>query len=330
MAAAAAKTVCVTGGSGFIASWLIKDLLRRGYTVNATVRFPKDPKKIDHLVSLEGAKERLKLMKADLMEEGSFDAAIAGCEGVFHCASPFFLHDTPDPQAELIDPAVKGTLNVLGSAARTPSVRRAVLTSSEAAIAFNRTPRTADTVVDETWWSDPDHCKENEMWYVLSKTLAEKAAWDFVQLKSGGARFDLVSINPPCVIGPMMQPSLNQSCANVLSLINGGETYPNVAYGWVHVRDVVEAHILAFEKREANGRYYVAERSANPPQLINILAQLYPNLKFPKRCADKKPLAPAYKVNNERAKKLGVTITPLELALKETVESLKEKGFLKA
>ncbi|CAH9097487.1 unnamed protein product [Cuscuta europaea] len=320
-----ATTVCVTGGSGFIASWLIKHLLRLQYSVNATVRYPNDPKKVSHLLSLEGAKERLKLFKADLLEEGSFDAAIDGCEGVFHCASPFFLHHTPDPQADLIDPAVKGTLNVLGSVARKPSVKRVILTSSEAAIAFNRNPRTADTVIDETWWSDPDYCRANKMWYVLSKTLAEKAAWEFVKERG----IDLVSINPPCVIGPMLQPSLNTSSANVLSLIDGAETYPNVAYGWVHVKDVVDAHILAFEKPEANGRYYVAERCANPLDLIAILGELYPNLKFPQRCADGNPLVPAYKVNNKRAKELGVVLTPLKQALKESVESLKEKGFLK-
>ncbi|KAK6164133.1 hypothetical protein DH2020_000997 [Rehmannia glutinosa] len=320
----AGKTVCVTGGSGYIASWLVKYLLQRGYNVKATVRYPNDPKKTNHLLSLDGAKERLKLLKADLLEEGSFDAAVAGCDGVFHCASPFFL-ETSNPQEELIDPAVKGTLNVLGSCAKTPSVKRVILTSSEAAIAFNRTPRTSETVIDETWWADPDYCRENQMWYVLSKRLAEGAAWDFAKEKG----IDLVSINPCCVIGPMLQPMLNTSCGQVLSLINGSETYQNTAYGWVHVKDVVDAHILAYEKPEANGRYYIVERCARPYDLVQILRELYPNLKLPERCADDKPLVPNYKVNTERAKKLGVVFTPLKQALKDTVESLKEKGFFK-
>ncbi|PIN07482.1 Flavonol reductase/cinnamoyl-CoA reductase [Handroanthus impetiginosus] len=320
----AGKTVCVTGGSGYIASWLIKKLLELGYTVKASVRYPDDPKKTHHLLSLAGAKERLKLFKADLLEEGSFDAAIDGCDGVFHCASPFFLQTTK-PQEELIDPAVKGTVNVLGSCAKFPSVKRVILTSSEAAIAFNRTPRTADAVIDETWWADPDYCKENQMWYVLSKRLAEGVAWDIAKEKG----IDLISINPSCVIGPMLQPTLNTSSAQVLDLINGAETYPNTAYGWVHVNDVVDAHILAYEKPEANGRYYVVERAAHPLDLINILRELYPNLKYPEKCADDNPLVPAYKVNTERAKKLGVVFTPLKQALKDTVESLKEKGFFK-
>jgi nucleoside-diphosphate-sugar epimerase len=319
----AGKTVCVTGGSGYIASWLIKNLLERGYTVRASVRDPNDPKKTQHLLSLNGAKERLKLFKADLMEEGSFDAEINGCDGVFHCASPFFL-ESSKPQEELVDPAVKGTLNVLGACAKASSVKRVILTSSEASIAFNRTPRTPEAVVDETWWADPDYCRENQMWYVLSKRLAEGAAWDLAKEKG----IDLVSINPSCVIGPMLQPSLRESCGQVLALI-GSETCPNAAYGWVHVKDVVDAHILAYEKPEANGRYYVVERCAHHLDLANMLRELYPNLKFATKCADGQPPLPTYQVNAERAKQLGVSFIPLKEALKDTVETLKEKGFLK-
>ncbi|KAG8388988.1 hypothetical protein BUALT_Bualt02G0182700 [Buddleja alternifolia] len=318
------STVAVTGGSGYIASWLIKSLLQRGYTVKASVRYPDDPKKTQHLLALAGAKERLKLMKADLLEEGSFDALVEGCKGVFHCASPFFLQTT-NPQEELIDPAVKGTLNVLGSVARTPSVKRVIVTSSEAAIVFNHKPRGADAVIDETWWSDPDYCRENQLWYPLSKLLAEKAAWEFAKEKG----IDMITINPCCVIGPMLQPTLNTSCSQVLALIDGSETVFNTAYGFVHVNDVVDAHILAYEKPEASGRYYIAERCAHPLDLVKILKELYPHLKYPEKCSDDKPLVQAYQSNVEKVKKLGVKITPLKQALKETVESLKEKGFFK-
>ena len=110
------------------------------------------------MLALEGAKERLQLFKANLLEEGSFDSAIDGCQGVFHTASPFY-HDVKDPQAELLDPAVKGTINVLSTCLKTPSVKRVVLTSSIAAVAFNGMPRTPDTIVDETWFADPDYCR---------------------------------------------------------------------------------------------------------------------------------------------------------------------------
>ncbi|KAK6164131.1 hypothetical protein DH2020_000995 [Rehmannia glutinosa] len=318
------STVCVTGGSGFIASWLVKCLLQRGYNVKASVRFPNDPRKTQHLLSLDGAKERLKLYKADLLEEGSFDDIVDGCDGVFHTASPFFF-DTKDPQADLIDPAEKGTLNVLGSCAKQSSLKRVILTSSEAAVSFNGKPRTPEVVVDETWWSDPDYCRENQLWYVLSKTLAEKAAWKFVKEKG----IDMVSINPAAVLGPLLQPTLNTSCSNISTLINGAETFPNATYGWTDVKDVVNAHILAFEKPEANGRYLMVERTAHFSELTRILRELYPTFKLPEKCADDQPYQPTYQVSKERAKSLGVNFTPFEQSVKETAESLMEKGFLK-
>ncbi|XP_028118065.1 tetraketide alpha-pyrone reductase 1-like [Camellia sinensis] len=107
------KVVCVTGASGYIASWLVKLLLLRGYTVKASVRNPNDPKKTEHLLALDGAKERLHLFQADLLEEGSFDPIVDGCEGVFHTASPVHF-SVSDPQVELIDPALKGTGVVTG------------------------------------------------------------------------------------------------------------------------------------------------------------------------------------------------------------------------
>ena len=137
------KLVAFTGASGYIASWLVKLLLVRGYTVKASIRDPNDHRKVDHLLNLDGAKERLHLVKANLLEEGSFDSLVDGCEGVFHTASPFY-HDVRDPQAELIDPAVKETLNVLKSCAKSPAVKRVVLTSSIAAVAYTGKPLTPE------------------------------------------------------------------------------------------------------------------------------------------------------------------------------------------
>ncbi|XP_042014547.1 phenylacetaldehyde reductase-like isoform X2 [Salvia splendens] len=283
-----------------------------------------NPKKTQHLLELDGAKERLNLIKADLLEEGSFDAVVDGCDGVFHTASPFFI-GTNDPQADLIDPALKGTLNVLGSCARTPSIKRVVLTSSIAAVFANGRPRTPEVVVDETWWSDPDFCKTMQQWYMLSKTLAEDAAWKFVKEKG----IDMVAINPSMVIGPLLQPTLNTSSTSILNLINGAETYQNAVVGWVDVRDVANAHILAFEDPAANGRYCTVGRVAHYSELVKILQELDPTLHLPEKRADDKPLMPTYQVSKERAKSLGVEFTPLEETLKLTVESLKEKGFFK-
>ncbi|KAL3828201.1 hypothetical protein ACJIZ3_017003 [Penstemon smallii] len=318
------KTVAVTGGSGYIASWLVKSLLDRGYTVKASVRDINDPRKTQHLLALDGAEERLHLVKADLLEEGSYDTLVDGCDGVFHTASPFYYPIT-DPQAELIDPALKGTLNVLGSCAKTPSVKRVVLTSSLATVSFNGKPLTPEVVVDETWWSDPEFCRENQLWYVLSKTLAEDAAWEFAEEKG----LDLISVNPALVIGPLLQPTLNTSSAAILNLINGAMTYPNITSAWVNVKDVADAHILAFENPSANGRYCVVESVAHRSEIVNILRELYPSFQLPEKCSDDKPFLPTYQVSNERAKNLGVNFIPLKESIKETVESLEEKSFFR-
>ncbi|CAN0901783.1 Phenylacetaldehyde reductase [Linum grandiflorum] len=319
MSSGEGQTVCVTGASGYIASWIVKLLLSRGYTVKASVRDPNDPKKTEHLRALEGASDRLLLFKANLLEEGSFDSGVEGCVAVFHTASPFY-HDVKDPQLELIDPALKGTLNVLNSCAKTPSIKRVVLTSSIAAVAYNGKPRTPDVVVDETWFSNPD------LWYVVSKTLAEDAAWKFAKEKG----MDLVAINPAMVIGPLLQPTLNTSAAAVLSIMKdaGAQTFPNATFGWVHVKNVAEAHIKAFEIPSANGRYCMVEKVAHYSEVLKILKGLYPSVQLPEKCADEKPSVPTYQVSKEKAKTLGIEFIPLDVSLKETVESLKEKGFV--
>ncbi|EEF44595.1 phenylacetaldehyde reductase isoform X2 [Ricinus communis] len=317
------KVVCVTGGSGYIGSWLIKHLLQKGYTVKATVRDPSDSKKTDHLLALDGAKERLHLFKADLLAEGSFDSVVDGCDGVFHSASPVLFSAT-DPQTELIDPAIKGTLNVLKSCAKVKSVKRVVITSSMAAVLRSRRPLTADVVVDETWYSDPEVCKELKVWYALSKTLAEEAAWNFAKENA----IDLVTINPTYVIGPMLQPTLNSSVEMILNLIKGAETYPNAYYSSADIRDVVDVHIQAFEVPSASGRYCVVPNVLHYSEVVKIIHEHYPTLHLPEKCDETQLLSPSFKVSNEKAKSLGINYIPFEVTLKGTIESLKEKGFL--
>ncbi|KAL6327747.1 hypothetical protein AAG906_024717 [Vitis piasezkii] len=293
------KVVCVTGASGYIASWLVKLLLQRGYTVKATVRDPNDPKKTEHLLALEGAKERLHLFKANLLEEGSFDSVVDGCDGVFHTASPvvlivddprFILYWFHSHTAQLIDPALKGTMSVLGSCAKVPSVKRVVVTSSMASVAFNGKPLAPDVLVDESWFSDPVFCEKSKLWYMLSKTLAEEAAWKFA--KENG--IDMVTINPGWVIGPLLQPTLNLR-----------DTFPNKTHRWVDVRDVAMAHIQAYELSTARGRYC----------LVGSILHY------------DKPYEPTYMVSQEKTKSLGIDFTPLEVSMKDTVESLREKNF---
>ncbi|KAL5063127.1 hypothetical protein RYX36_024864 [Vicia faba] len=295
------KVVCVTGASGYIASWIVKFLLQRDYTVRATVRDLGNPKKVDHLIKLDGAKERLQLFKADLLEEASFDSVVEGCDGVFHTASPV-RGVVNDPQAELIDPAVKGTLNVLKSCVKSPSVKRVVFTSSIAAVAFNTRPKNPKVIVDETWFSDPDFCRESQFWYILSKTLAEAAAWEFkriLQLHNKRTQF-----------------------------LNAGIPFPNYAFGWVNVKDVAIAHIRAYEIASASGRYCLSERVVHHSELANMLQDLYPTLQISDKCENEETYTTTYQISKEKAVSLGIEFTSLEISLKETMESFKEKKIV--
>ncbi|KAF0901125.1 hypothetical protein E2562_038034 [Oryza meyeriana var. granulata] len=191
------RTVCVTGAGGFIASWLVKLLLENGYTVRGTVRNSDDAAKNAHLRALAGAAERLALVRAELLDKESLAAAFAGCEGVFHTASPI----TDDPE-KMIEPAMSGARNVITEAADVGSVRRVVMTSSIGAV-YMDPRRGAGEEVDETCWSDLDHCRDTGNWYCYAKTVAEQAAWELAKER----RLDLVVVNPSLVLGPLLQPA---------------------------------------------------------------------------------------------------------------------------
>ncbi|RLN03003.1 cinnamoyl-CoA reductase 1-like [Panicum miliaceum] len=188
-------TVCVTRAGGFIASWLVKLLLHKGYTVRGTARNP----------------ERLTLVRADPLDKESLAAAFRGCEGIFHTASPV----TDDP------PAVDGTRNVINAAADVGSVRRVVFTSSIGAVYMD--PRHGPGAeVDETCWSDLEYCKNTKShnkqnWYCYAKTVAEQAAWELAKQR----QVDLVVVNPSLVLGPLLQPAVNASTWRVLKYLDG-------------------------------------------------------------------------------------------------------------
>ncbi|KAL8268622.1 hypothetical protein R6Q59_002420 [Mikania micrantha] len=319
------KVVCVTGASGFIASWIVKLLLDRGYTIRATVRSLDDPKKTQHLLDLDGAKERLSLFEANLTVEGSFDTAVNGCECVFHTASPV-LFSVDDPQAQLIDPAIKGTLNVLKSATKVQGLKRVVLTSSMAAVMFVERPLESGVVVDESWSSDPLFCEQKKLWYHVSKTLAEDAAVKFA--KENG--LELVVINPGYVIGPALQPTLNLTIHGFMGIISTGkEVFSDGIYRLADVRDVANAHTLAFENPEANGRYCIVGKVVRSLEILKIADKLYPSLGHSERFKDGNCVEPLpYDVSRAKAERLGVKFTPLEVSIKDTVESLKQKNLL--
>lgn len=253
------KPVLVTGATGYVAGWLVKKLLEEGFTVHAAVRNPEKTEKIQHLNKIaEAAPGSIKYFKSDLLADGSYDEAMNGCQLVFHTASPFIL-DVQNPQKDLIDPAVNGTKNVLDSANRTDSVRRVVLTSSCAAI-----------------YSDADECAKypngeltEKIWnttatlghqaYSLSKTLAEKKAWEMQKAQN---RWELVAVNPSFVMGPFLNPAATTSESFNLLKQMGDGTYkmgaPRMGVGVVDVRDLAEAHFKAGTYPEAKGRYIIS------------------------------------------------------------------------
>ncbi|KAJ0965863.1 hypothetical protein J5N97_027001 [Dioscorea zingiberensis] len=312
------QTVCVTGAGGFIASWLVKLLLQRGYTVKGTVRNPEDPKN-GHLKTLDGAAERLILCKADLLDYDSLLAAIAGCHGVFHTASPV----TDDPE-QMVEPAVKGTENVIDAAAEV-GVRRVVFTSSVGAVAMdpNRGP---DVVVDESCWSDLDFCKKTRNWYCYGKAVAEKAACERAKEKG----LDLVVLIPVLVMGPLLQPTINASVVHILKYLDGSvKTFTNAVQAYVDVRDVAMAHVLIYETPTASGRYLCAESVLHRGDVVGILAKLFPEYPLPNRCSDEvNPRKQPYKLSNKKLKDLGLQFIPAKQSFYETVKSLQEKGHL--
>ncbi|GKV27476.1 hypothetical protein SLEP1_g36648 [Rubroshorea leprosula] len=190
-----------------------------------------------------------------------------------------------------------------------------------ATVLYNEKPLTPDVVVDETWFSNPTFCEKSNLWYALSKTLAEVASWKFA--KANG--IDLVTINPGLVFGPILQPTLNLTVELVLNIINGRALPPFDLF--VDVRDVAHAHIQAFEIPSATGKYCMVESTVDVSELWKILHRLFPEFHLNEKFEDK-PTQKLYQVSSEKIKSLGVDYILLEVSLKDTIECLKEKGFI--
>ncbi|KAK6263937.1 hypothetical protein SCA6_019371 [Theobroma cacao] len=323
----AKEAVCVTGANGFIGSWLVRTLLEDGYTrIHASIYPGSDA---SHLFSLPGATSpnvRLEVYEADILDYTSVLKAVEGCQGVFHVASPCSLEDPKDPHRELVMPAVQGTLNVL-EAARTAKVRRVVLTSSISAIVPNPNwdPETKGSF-DESSWTDVEYCKSRQKWYPVSKTLAEKAAWEYAE-KHG---MDVVAINPATCLGPLLQPSLNASSAVLQQLLQGSQdTQEHHWLGAVHVRDVAKAQILLFNAPAASGRYLCTNGIYQFAHFAQTVSQLFPHYPVHRFTGETQPGLVSCKDAAKRLMKLGLDFTPVEEAVREAVESMQAKGFLK-
>jgi len=253
-AAAADKTVLVTGGSGYLGSWCVIELLRRGYRVRTTVRdLAREPQVRATIGSEVDAGDQLAVLAADLHEDSGWEQAVAGCDYVLHVASPFPPAQPKDPD-ELIVPARDGTLRVL-RASLDASVERVVVTSSVAAITGGQHADSGP--LTEANWSDPDNPKLSP--YARSKTIAERAAWDFVRER--GEEGKLATVNPGAIIGPVLSEDRSFSLQAIERLLGGTPGVPRIGFSFVDVRDVADLEIRAMTAAEAGGERFVAVES---------------------------------------------------------------------
>ncbi|KAI4296527.1 hypothetical protein L6164_036477 [Bauhinia variegata] len=334
MATIGDKKVCVVGGTGFVASHLIKQLLQKGYAVNTTVRDPDNLKKISHLSALQSLGD-LKIFKADLTDEEKFDAPIAGCETVFHVATPVNFA-SEDPENDMIKPAIQGVLNVLKACARSKSVKRVLLTSSAAAVSINTLNGTG-LVLDESNWTDVEFlntAKPPTWGYPASKTLAEKAAWKFAEEN----HIDLITVIPTLMAGSSLTPDIPSSVGLAMCLITGNDFLINALKGMqmlsgsisiAHVEDVCRAHIFLAEKESASGRYICCAHNTSVPELAKFLSKRYPQYKVPTEFEDF-PSKAKLILSSEKLIKEGFSFKfGIEEIYDQSVEYFKTKGVLK-
>jgi nucleoside-diphosphate-sugar epimerase len=247
------SNVLVTGGSGFIASHTILQLLAAGHEVRTTVRHLKRTLDVRTLLQRSGGSslDRLSFCVADLESDTGWADAAEGCDYVLHVASPVPF-GVPKNENDIIVPAREGTLRVL-HAASDAKVKRVVLTSSFAAIGYGHAAR--DTPFTEEDWTNLDASTNTA--YVKSKTYAEKAAWEFVATK--GESLELAVINPVVVLGPVLGPDYSTSIQLITSMMQGSMPgYPRLRFGVVDVRDVADLHIRAMTHPDAKSQRFLA------------------------------------------------------------------------
>lgn len=341
----------VTGANGYVASWLVKRLLDEGVTVHAAVRSPENMDKVGHLIeAAKGAPGEIKFFKADLLTPGAYTEAMNGCELVFHTASPF-ITDVKDAQKELIDPAVKGTTNVLESVNQTTSVKRVVLTSSCVAIytdCIDSVNAPGGQLTEDVWNTTASIDYQP---YSLSKTLAEKKAWEMQDQQN---RWDMVAINMSLVLGPALNPKKTTSeSINILKMLGDGQMKmgaPKIGIGLVDVRDVAEAHMRAGYTPEAQGRYITSAHNTNflemglalhskygdryplpkralPKWLLMLVGPMVNNL-FSRRYVRNNVNIPWNADNSKIKRELGMNFRPMKETMENSFQNIIDNGII--
>lgn len=342
--------VLVTGAAGYLASGVVEQLLNKGYAVHATVRDLNDRQKIQHLLDLSDRfPNKLSLFEADLLVQGSFDRAMAGCSVVIHTASPYFHTKPKEPQEQLIKPALNGTLNVLASVNKAEAVKRVVLTSSIVALYDDAcdVDSSVNHTVQENDVNPNKDASHNP--YAYSKTVAEQAAW---AVKNKQDRWDLITIHPGAIFGPSLSKRADAtSVGMMIQFLNGSfrAGVPRLWLGVVDVRDVAAAHVQAALMSSASGRYIIVAESLSLFEISKLMrvGQFGLNNKLPKGETSKTliwliaPLVgmqrsyvarnvdyPLY-FNNERSKReLGIHYRLPAATFNDHIQQIVEDGLL--
>ncbi|KAI4374749.1 hypothetical protein MLD38_012706 [Melastoma candidum] len=314
-------------------------LLERGHSVHATVRNPD--KCSDMLLRWNGG-DRVKLFGADLQDEGSFDQALEGCDGVFHVASPmqFGSPNCEDDyvQANIIEPAVRGIINLLKSCSESKSIKRVVLTSSISTITAKDDSGKWKSFVDESCRISVDHVwrtKPRGWVYALSKLLTEEAAFEYAHRNS----LDLVSVISPTIAGPFLTSTIPSSIQFLLSPITGDDELYRIlsavndrigSIALAHVEDICNAHIFLMEQPKPEGKYIGCAGSCSLTELEKNLQEFYPWASFKiKRAVDEEAGLTPPVISSEKLRNLGFQFKHgLEDAIQAAVSSCRDSGFL--
>ncbi|WP_306119663.1 MULTISPECIES: aldehyde reductase [unclassified Roseitalea] len=335
-----AQRIVLTGASGFIAKHIALHLLRAGYRVHGTVRSMERGEQVrealrPHLDEPALADSHLSFAELDLTRDDGWAEAFEGADALVHTASPFPMAQ-PDNEDEVIRPAVDGTLRAL-KAAKAAGITRVVLTSSNVAVYENDAPADGKAFT-EADWTDVDNAKISP--YSKSKTLAERAAWDFVAAEAPDMK--LTSINPGLVLGPALDGNYGTSLRIVERIVSGRDPFvPNFGVPAVDVRDVADMHVAALSTPEAAGKRFLAVNGwLSMPDMARILKKAHPDRKIATRRApsfllrivalfdaETRTIVPNLDehktVSNARARQVfGMEFRPLEEAVRASAESV--------